>query len=164
MKTNKGFTIMSFLLPLVYLFVLGLFFSGPTKETHINHVDITREWKGWMQIYFLIYHFTGSYRVIPVYLFTRYFTSTYLFLSGFGHFHYYWHHPLPASLLCKLIPFRLSLRELRATASSWWSMLHRYLLERASSHFKLQAADRPGSWEYLKQYQLCLTNQLVDDD
>lgn len=128
MKTNKGFTIMSFLLPLVYLFVLGLFFSGPTKETHINHVDITREWKGWMQIYFLIYHFTGSYRVIPVYLFTRYFTSTYLFLSGFGHFHYYWHHPLPASLLCKLIPFRLSLRELRATASSWWSMLHRYLL------------------------------------
>ncbi|TPP67363.1 CAS1 domain-containing protein 1 [Fasciola gigantica] len=32
MKTNKGFTIMSFLLPLAYFLVLGLFFSGPTKE------------------------------------------------------------------------------------------------------------------------------------
>lgn len=32
MKTNKGFTIMSFLLPLAYFLILGLFFSGPTKE------------------------------------------------------------------------------------------------------------------------------------
>ncbi|KAF7259074.1 hypothetical protein EG68_03536 [Paragonimus skrjabini miyazakii] len=127
MKTNKGFTFMSFILPLTYIFVLGLFFSGPTKETRLNHFDITREWKGWMQVYFLIYHFTGSYRVVPLYLFTRYFVSAYLFLSGFGHFHYLWHQPMPNSVLRLLIPCRFSIRELYATTQAWWIVIHRYL-------------------------------------
>ncbi|KAG5454084.1 N-acetylneuraminate 9-O-acetyltransferase [Clonorchis sinensis] len=127
MKTNKGFTTMSFLLPMTYLFVLGLFFSGPTKETRLNHVDITREWKGWMQLYLLVYHFTGSYRVLPLRLFTRFFTSAYLFLSGFGHFYCLWHHPLPGSLIWEVLRLRFSLQGLYFTAQAWWAMLRRYV-------------------------------------
>ncbi|CAL8104981.1 unnamed protein product [Calicophoron daubneyi] len=127
MKTNKGFTVMSFFLPLIYFLILGLFFSGVTEETKLNHVDITREWKGWMQVYFLIYHFTGSYRIVPLFSFTRFLVSAYLFLSGFGHFYYMWHRPVPASIVCKLIPFRFSSRDLFAAGRAWWMILHRYL-------------------------------------
>ncbi|TNN05960.1 N-acetylneuraminate 9-O-acetyltransferase [Schistosoma japonicum] len=121
MKANKRYTNLSFFLPIIYCFVLGLFFSGPTKRTQVNHVDITREWKGWMQLYLLIYHFTDSYRVTPIFMSARLVVSSYLFLSGYGHFCYF-----GINLYHKL--YRCCSRELCIAWNAFWQILHRYLI------------------------------------
>lgn len=89
MKENKYYTHMNFFLPFSYLMILGLFFTENTKQTSILHRDITDEWKGWMQLVILIYHLTGASNVLPIYMQIRVMVSSYLFLSGFGHFYYF---------------------------------------------------------------------------
>lgn len=43
-----------------------------------------------MQVVILFYHLTGASRLIPIYMCIRVLVSAYLFMSGFGHFSYYW--------------------------------------------------------------------------
>ncbi|XP_018649356.1 hypothetical protein Smp_157560 [Schistosoma mansoni] len=128
MKANKRYTNLSFFLPTIYCFVLGLFFSGPTKRSQVNHLDITREWKGWMQLYLLIYHFTDSYRVTPIFMSARLVVSSYLFLSGFGHFCYFWRKPVPQINWLKLLNYRRCSREFCTAWKALWQILHRYLI------------------------------------
>ncbi|CAH8467422.1 unnamed protein product [Schistosoma turkestanicum] len=128
MKANKFYTNLSFILPIIYCFVLGLFFSGPTKRTQVNHLDITREWKGWMQLYLLIYHFTDSYNVTPIFMLSRLVVSSYLFLSGYGHFCYFWRKPVPQINWLKLLNYRRFSREFCTAWKALWQILHRYLI------------------------------------
>ncbi|CAH8484276.1 unnamed protein product [Schistosoma margrebowiei] len=128
MKANKRYTNLSFFLPIIYCFVLGLFFSGPTKRSQVNHLDITREWKGWMQLYLLIYHFTDSYRVTPIFMSARLVVSSYLFLSGYGHFCYFWRKPVPQINWLKLLNYRRCSREFCSAWKALWQILHRYLI------------------------------------
>ncbi|CAH8440767.1 unnamed protein product [Schistosoma rodhaini] len=128
MKANKRYTNLSFFLPTIYCFVLGLFFSGPTERSQVNHLDITREWKGWMQLYLLIYHFTDSYRVTPIFMSARLVVSSYLFLSGFGHFCYFWRKPVPQINWLKLLNYRRCSREFCTAWKALWQILHRYLI------------------------------------
>ncbi|KAK8395993.1 hypothetical protein O3P69_005223 [Scylla paramamosain] len=90
MKENKYFSHLNFWLPLGYVFALGLFFTEDTSHTRLLHRDMTDEWKGWMQLVILIYHMTGASQVLPVYMHVRVLVSSYLFLTGYGHFSYYW--------------------------------------------------------------------------
>ncbi|XP_045612302.2 N-acetylneuraminate (7)9-O-acetyltransferase [Procambarus clarkii] len=90
MKENKYFSQLNFLLPLGYVFALGLFFTEDTSQTRLLHRDMTDEWKGWMQLVILIYHMTGASQVLPIYMHVRVLVSAYLFLTGYGHFSYYW--------------------------------------------------------------------------
>lgn len=90
MKENKYYTLSNFLLPILYLFIHGFFFTEESNYTHTLHRDQTNEWKGWMQAIILCYHFTSASQVLPIYMFVRLLVSSYLFLSGFGHFTYYW--------------------------------------------------------------------------
>ncbi|CAH8446601.1 unnamed protein product [Dicrocoelium dendriticum] len=87
---NKGFSSSAFWSALLLLLFLGLLLSSRTKQLGINHVDITREWKGWMQLYILVYHYIDGYSVQVPYFLARWCVSAYLFLSGFGHFCYFW--------------------------------------------------------------------------
>ncbi|GFN99747.1 cas1 domain-containing protein 1 [Plakobranchus ocellatus] len=90
MTENKYYTHLNFFLPFVYVMILGLFFSESSKETNPLNREQTDEWKGWMQLVILIYHLTGASKVLPLYMHIRVLVSSYLFLSGFGHFCYYW--------------------------------------------------------------------------
>lgn len=90
MKENKYYTHLNFFLPFVYVMILGLFFTETSSQTSLLHRDQTDEWKGWMQLVILIYHLTGASKVLPLYMHIRVLVSSYLFLSGFGHFCYYW--------------------------------------------------------------------------
>lgn len=90
MKENKYYSEWSFWLPVCYVFVLGLFFTEGSKSSRVLHREQTDETKGWMQIVVLVYQVTGANKVLPIYMLVRAIISAYLFLTGYGHFHYIW--------------------------------------------------------------------------
>lgn len=89
MKENKYYTHLNFFLPIAYVFAIGLFFTEESSQTRVLHRDQTDEWKGWMQLVILTYHMTGASQVLPIYMIIRLLVSAYLFLSGYGHFTYF---------------------------------------------------------------------------
>ncbi|KAM3182772.1 hypothetical protein ACTXT7_011650 [Hymenolepis weldensis] len=54
---------------------------------------MTNEIKGWMQAIITVYHY-----ILPIYILMRIFVSTYITLSGFGHFLYYWNRFSPKTV------------------------------------------------------------------
>ena len=60
-----------------------------SENFHVKHLqrDQTEEWKGWMQVMFLWYHYfnaTEIYNVIRLYI------AAYVWMTGFGNFSYYY--------------------------------------------------------------------------
>lgn len=90
MKEHKFYTHATFFIPLVYVLVLGLFFSENSKETKVLNREQTDEWKGWMQLVILIYHISGASAFIPIYMHVRVLVAAYLFQTGYGHFSFFW--------------------------------------------------------------------------
>uniref|UniRef100_A0A8D8UXD8 CAS1 domain-containing protein 1 n=1 Tax=Cacopsylla melanoneura TaxID=428564 RepID=A0A8D8UXD8_9HEMI len=93
MKENKYYSQVSFWLPIGYVFVLGVFFTEDSRYIKILNRDQTDEWKGCMQLILVISHMTGARTQLSILNHMRIFASSYLFLSGFGHFYYMWHRP-----------------------------------------------------------------------
>ncbi|XP_015108455.1 N-acetylneuraminate 9-O-acetyltransferase [Diachasma alloeum] len=91
MKENKYYSEFSFWLPLGYILALGLFFTEDCERgPRALNREQTDEWRGLMQAVVLIYHVTGASNVLPIYMHLRLINSAYLFLSGYGHFCYFW--------------------------------------------------------------------------
>ncbi|KAM9839018.1 N-acetylneuraminate (7)9-O-acetyltransferase [Aulostomus maculatus] len=90
MKEQKFYTHSTFFIPLIYIFVLGVFYSENSKETKLLNREQTDEWKGWMQLVILIYHISGASAFIPVYMHVRVLVAAYLFQTGYGHFSFFW--------------------------------------------------------------------------
>ncbi|TRY94021.1 hypothetical protein DNTS_029590, partial [Danionella cerebrum] len=90
MKEQKFYTHSTFFIPLIYIFVLGIFYNENSKETKLLNREQTDEWKGWMQLVILIYHISGASAFIPVYMHVRVLVAAYLFQTGYGHFSYFW--------------------------------------------------------------------------
>ncbi|XP_030644995.1 N-acetylneuraminate (7)9-O-acetyltransferase [Chanos chanos] len=90
MKEQKFYTHSTFFIPLIYIFVLGIFYSENTKESKVLNREQTDEWKGWMQLVILIYHISGASAFIPVYMHVRVLVAAYLFQTGYGHFSFFW--------------------------------------------------------------------------
>lgn len=90
MKENKYYSEFSFWIPVCWMSSVGLFFTDDSKFTRVMHRDQTDEMKGFMIIVVLIYYMTGATRVIPIYMIIKTFISTFLFLTGYQHFSYFW--------------------------------------------------------------------------
>lgn len=69
----------------------------------------TDEWKGWMQIVILIYHYTGASKVLWVYKIVRLLVASYIFLSGFGHTIYFQRKADYSLRRCAAVLIRLNL-------------------------------------------------------
>lgn len=59
--------------------------------SHFRRKLLLFSFLGWMQVVVLIYHWTDSVQVLPLYMAIRVIASSYIFLTGYGHFSYFWH-------------------------------------------------------------------------
>jgi len=108
MKENKYYSHLNFWLPIGYVFALGLFFNEESHSSKLLNRDQTDEWKGWMQLVILMYHMTGASQIIPLYMHIRVLVSSYLFLTGYGHFCFFWNGGNPSFVrLCQVL-FRMN--------------------------------------------------------
>ncbi|XP_056875981.1 N-acetylneuraminate 9-O-acetyltransferase [Takifugu flavidus] len=90
MKEQKFYSHSTFFIPLIYILILGVFYSENSKETKLLNREQTDEWKGWMQLVILIYHISGASVFLPVYMHVRVLVAAYLFQTGYGHFSFFW--------------------------------------------------------------------------
>eukprot|EP00066_Takifugu_rubripes_P018521 XP_011607787.1 PREDICTED: CAS1 domain-containing protein 1 [Takifugu rubripes] len=90
MKEQKFYSHSTFFIPLIYILILGFFYSENSKETKLLNREQTDEWKGWMQLVILIYHISGASAFLPVYMHVRVLVAAYLFQTGYGHFSFFW--------------------------------------------------------------------------
>lgn len=85
-KESKQFYLDQFWIMLILSGVLGYLTSETAeKDQPFLSRDQTDEWKGWMQILILIYHYLGASKVAWIYNVIRVLVAMYLFMTGFGH-------------------------------------------------------------------------------
>ena len=59
----------------------------PSQKAKLLSREQSEEWKGWMQLAFVMYHYTNS---VPTYPLIRALVSAYVWMTGFGHSIYCW--------------------------------------------------------------------------
>ncbi|XP_022088912.1 protein REDUCED WALL ACETYLATION 2-like [Acanthaster planci] len=73
-------------LVLLLFAVAGAFTLQSTQDKILNR-DQTEEWKGWMQVMFVWYHY---FRAAETYNYIRLFIACYVWMTGFGNFSFFW--------------------------------------------------------------------------
>ncbi|ORX99651.1 Cas1p-domain-containing protein [Basidiobolus meristosporus CBS 931.73] len=89
-KVHKMFSGITFtVLTLLTLLVAYCTLQEKEDSSFLNRFQ-TDEWKGWMQIVILIYHYVGASGVSGIYNPVRILVASYLFMTGYGHFVFFY--------------------------------------------------------------------------
>lgn len=93
-KIHKDFEPSTFTIQMLCVAFLGLVSvvrqrDGDGDQGFLNRGQ-TDEWKGWMQLIILVYHFTGASGTAGIYNAVRSLVAAYLFQTGYGHFFFFY--------------------------------------------------------------------------
>lgn len=91
---GKEYSLLAFGVPLGVAVMVAIFTAKSLPETKSDqqmlNIFVSDEWKGWMMVVIIVYHYTGASQNISIYMHLRILVSAYLFLTGYGHFSTYW--------------------------------------------------------------------------
>lgn len=89
-KEQKQTSPAQFFLGMGVIILLSLYtLKTSDKDLAFLNRDQTDEWKGWMQVAILVYHYVGVSKTPYIYQYMRVCPTSYLFMTGFGHTVYF---------------------------------------------------------------------------